>query len=550
MNTTPRPMHATMMDVPLSTQLILAHGRRLHAGSRVANWRDGRFVATSFEDVARRVESLAGALAGLGVRHNTRVATFCWNTQAHLECYLAVPSMGAVLHTLNVRLFPEQILGIMNHAEDEVLVIDASLLPTLREVLPRVPTLRHVLVVGAAEAAVDVGAPQAQVHGYEKLLGQHPDRFEWPRLAERDAAVVCYTTGTTGAPKGVVYSHRTIYLHTLGTLGVDTFAISQSDRILLLPSMFHANAWGLPYSAWMAGADLLMPGPDLKPPSIRRMIEQERPTFTAVVPTLINDLLQADRESPLDMTSFRVIVSGGSVVSPALIRAVRERWNVPVLQGWGMTETSPMCCLSIPPRGTPVAEEPAWRTRSGRPVPGMFVRLVGDDGRPLPNDGRTVGELQLRGPWVTGAYHLRASPESFTDDGWLRTGDVGTIDPQGYVQITDRSKDVIKSGGEWVSSVDLENQIAYHPGVFEAAVIGVPDPRWEERPLAVVVRRPGERVSAPELCRFLQERVARFWLPERWAFVEELPKTSVGKIDKKELRRQFGDGSIPIETVK
>jgi fatty-acyl-CoA synthase len=549
MNTTTiRPMHATMMDVPLSTQLILAHGARLHGASRVANWVDGHFQPTHFAEVARRVEALASALAALGVRPNARVATFCWNTQAHLECYLAVPSMGAVLHTLNVRLFPEQILGIMNHAEDDVLVIDASLLPTLREVLPRVPTLRHVIVIG--DHAADVVTTDAQVHEYETLVATHGGAFDWPLLRERDAAVVCYTTGTTGAPKGVVYSHRTIYLHTLGTLGVDTFAISQADRILLLPSMFHANAWGLPYSAWMAGADLLMPGPDLKSASIRRMIEQERPTYTAVVPTLINDLLQADREAPLDMSSFRVIVSGGSVVSPALIRAVRERWGVPVLQGWGMTETSPMCCLSIPPRGTPVEDEPAWRTKSGRPVPGMFVRLVGDDGRPVANDGHTVGELQLRGPWVTGAYHQNASPESFTTDGWLRTGDVGTIDPRGYVQITDRSKDVIKSGGEWVSSVDLENQISFHPAVFEAAVIGVPDPRWEERPLAVVVRRPGEPVSAPELRAFLEERVARFWLPERWAFTDALPKTSVGKIDKKELRRQFGEGKLSIETTK
>jgi fatty-acyl-CoA synthase len=404
-----------------------------------------------------------------------------------------------------------------------------------------------VIVIGDVDGTPVAGA---HVHDYETLLATHGGRVEWPPLQERDAAVVCYTTGTTGAPKGVVYSHRTVYLHTLATLGVDTFAISQADRVLLLPSMFHANAWGLPYSAWLAGADLLLPGPDLKSASIRRMIEQERPTFTALVPTLINDLLQADRESPLDMSSFRVLVSGGSAVSPALIGTVRERWGVPVLQGWGMTETSPMCCLSVPPRGTPVTEEPAWRTKSGRPVPGMFVRLVGDDGAALPNDGHTVGELQLRGPWVTGGYHRNASPESITADGWLRTGDVGTIDPHGYVQITDRSKDVIKSGGEWVSSVDLENQISSHPAVFEAAVIGVPDPRWEERPLAVVVRRPGAPVTALELRAHLESRVARFWLPERWAFAEELPKTSVGKIDKRELRRRFGEGRIAVETLR
>jgi fatty-acyl-CoA synthase len=540
------PMNSTMMGLPLSTQMILRHGARLHGASRVATY-DGRsFADCRFEQVARRVDALANGLTALGVQRGERVATFCWNHQAHLEAYLAVPSMGAILHTLNVRLFAEQILGIMRHAEDRVLMIDAVLLQTLAPHLDQVPSLRRIIVVGGSAPAVESGCPVVE---YEALIAAHQGSYPWPELEERDAAVVCYTSGTTGDPKGIVYSHRSIFLHTLATLGRDAFGIGQDDRILLLPSMFHANAWGLPYSAWLGGADLLLPGPHLKPGEIRDMIRRERPTFTALVPTLINDLLQADREEAIDLSCFRVILSGGSAVSPGLIGAVRDRWGVPVLQGWGMTETSPMCCLSRPPRGATPDEDLIWRSRSGRPVAGVEVRLVDEAGGLLPNDGTTIGELQLRGPWVTGSYYRNESPGSFSADGWLRTGDVGSIDPLGYVQITDRSKDVIKSGGEWVSSVDLENKLSLHPAVHEAVVIGVPDPRWEERPLALIVARPGCSVDPQELRRFLGDHVARFWLPEYWAFVDELPRTSVGKIDKKELRRRHAAGAIVVTRV-
>jgi fatty-acyl-CoA synthase len=315
--------------------------------------------------------------------------------------------------------------------------------------------------------------------------------------------------------------------------------------------MFHANAWGLPFSAWLAGADLLLPGPYLKASDIRRAIVSERPTFTALVPTLINDLLLADVDTPIDMSSFRVLVSGGSAVSTTLIRKVRERWGIPVLQGWGMTETSPMCCLSIPPRASTPEEEPIWRAKSGRPVPGMEVRIVGDSGKVLPNDGHTIGELQLRGPWVTGSYHNNPSPESFTTDGWLRTGDVGFIDSSGYVQITDRTKDVIKSGGEWISSLELENRLAAHPCVAEVGVIGIPDARWEERPLVFVVTDPKQApASAKALRDFLVPLVARFAVPENFAFIDTLPKTSVGKIDKVALRQMYSSGKVEITRVK
>ena len=544
-------MKATMMDLPLSTQMILRHGARVHGASRVGSFDGTTFQFATFAAVAARATALASALTALGIQRGERVATYCWNHQAHLEAYLAVPAMGAVLHTLNVRLLSEQVAAIMAHAEDSALIVDASLWPQIAPVLARVPTLRHVIVIGPRPAVQGPAElpPDARVHDFDALLAQAPADFAWPVLEERDAAVVCYTSGTTGNPKGVVYSHRSIFLHTLGTLGHDTFGICQADRILLLPSMFHANAWGLPFSAWFAGSDLLLPGPHSKPANIRAMIDLERPTFTATVPTLINDLLQADRSEPLDMRSFRVIVSGGSPVSPALINAVRERWGVPVLQGWGMTETSPMCCLSIPPRDVQPPDDAQWRAKSGRPVPGMEVRIVGDTGVPLANDGRTVGELQLHGPWVTGGYHQQASTESFTADGWLRTGDVGTIDPQGYVQITDRTKDVIKSGGEWVSSVELENAIARHPSVYEVAVIGIPDPRWEERPLVLIVHQPGAAATPAELREFVRPHVPRFGVPEYFATVPELPRTSVGKIDKRELRRRFAAGAYAVQRI-
>lgn len=544
-------MKSTMMDLPLSTQMILRHGSRIHGASRVGTFDGSAFRFSSFEQVAARATALAGALATIGIQRGDRVATYCWNHQVHLETYLAVPAMGAVLHTLNVRLLPEQVAVIMKHAADRALIVDASLWPQIRPALANVPSLQHVIIVETTDdlrADTSAGAG-LKMHQYEPFIAAAPLGFQWPALEEREAAVICYTTGTTGEPKGVVYSHRSTFLHTLASLGHDTFGICQADRILLLPSMFHANAWGLPFSAWFAGSDLLLPGVHTKPQNIREMFRLERPTFTAVVPTVINDLLQADRTAPIDMRSLRVLVSGGSPVSPSLIDAVRERWGVPVLQGWGMTETSPLCCLSTPPRNCAPDEETRWRAMSGRPVTGMEVRIVDSTGSVLPNDGTAIGELQLRGPWVAGAYYQQASTDSFTDDEWLRTGDVGSIDASGYVRITDRTKDVIKSGGEWVSSVELENTIVRHASVFEVAVIGIPDTRWEERPLALIVHHPGSSATPEELREFVRPHVPRFAVPEYWAAVHELPKTSVGKIDKKELRRRYAEGQLAVVRV-
>lgn len=536
-------MQATMMHLPMSTQMILRHGARNHADAEVVSYRDDVARRAGYVAIAERVTRLAGALAAAGIGPGDRVATFCWNHQEHLEAYFAVPSMGAVLHTLNIRLFAEQLSYIINHAGDRALIVDGSLLPLLADILPACPSIERLIVVGEGDPPAGLDRP---VIGYEDFIAAAEPLASWPELDESSAAVACYTTGTTGNPKGVVYSHKSIFVHSLASMAADTFAISQADRILLMPPMFHANAWGLPYSGWLAGSHFIMPGPDLQPSRVRAMIEAERPTFTAMVPTLVGDLVRAHQEHPIDMRSFRVIVSGGSAVASALIDKVRQLWGVPMIQGWGMTETSPLCALSVPPPDATPEEDTAIRAKSGRMVPGVEVRIVDDTGDRLAEDGKTVGALQLRGPWIARGYHAYDGEVAETDDGWLRTGDVGTIDLRGYVQITDRLKDVIKSGGEWISSVELENLLLTHPAVAEAAVIAIADPRWEERPLALIVAADVADAAPAALRAHLAPHVARFWLPEYWAMVDALPRTSVGKIDKRALREQLDGGSIEI----
>ncbi len=534
-------MQSTMMHLPMTVQMILQHGAALFPDSRVGAF-DGDTVAhTRYADIARNAARLAAGLQSLGIAPGDRVGTFSWNNLEHLEAYLAIPSMGAIMHTINIRLSPEQIAYIINHAEDRVVILDASLRDVFSPVVPLLKTVRHILIVGPAEPLPGLDCVDCDA----LLAGQDPC-FDWPVLDETSAAAVCYTSGTTGNPKGVVYSHRTTFVHSLASRATDAFGVNERDRILLLPSMFHANAWGLPYSGWFSGSDFIMPGRHLQIDGLVKMINTERPTITALVPTLLGDLLRAEGETAPDMSSFRMVVCGGSAVPPAMIDAARERWGVPVLQGWGMTETSPLCCLSHPPRDPGSAGETPWRARSGRPVPGVQVRVVDERGEPLPHDGESVGDLQLRGPWITGSYYRNESPDAFTADGWLRTGDVGHIDARHYVQLTDRTKDVIKSGGEWISSVDLENTLLSHPAIVEAAVIATPDERWQERPLAIVVRRDAA-LSAQDLRDFLADKVARFWIPEYWSFVEQIPRTSVGKLDKKRLRDANAAGELPVE---
>jgi fatty-acyl-CoA synthase len=536
-----------MMNTPLGVKTLHRFGARHFSTSRVGDYDGEQIHWRSYAEIDANSARLANALTRLGIVSGDRVGTFMWNSSQHLETYLAVPSLGAVLHTLNCRLSAEHIAYIINHAADRFLVLDARLIDSFLPVLPLITDVEHVIVAGGGDDAT-AALNDPRVMSYESLLRDAEETFPWPEPEENAAAGICYTSGTTGNPKGVAYSQKTTYLHALASRSVDSFAVQERDVILMLPSMFHANAWGFPYSGWMSGADMVMPGPHLQGPHLRTMIESARPTLTAMVPTLLGDLLLADETAPLDLSCFRAIVSGGSAVPSSMIEAVRDRWGVPVIQGWGMTETSPMCVLSHPPKDLNGETETYWRLKSGRPVPGIEVRVMDDEGNLLDQDGTTVGELQLKGAWVTGSY-INEETGAFTEDGWLRTGDVGMVDARGYVQLTDRTKDVIKSGGEWISSVDLEDVLLKHESVAEVAVVAVHDTRWQERPLAIVRSKlDSDGGALPDQLRsFLVDKVAKFWVPEYWAVVDDIPKTSVGKIDKKLLREEVAAGRLAIQ---
>jgi fatty-acyl-CoA synthase len=484
---------------------------------------------------------LAAALARLGIRAGDRVGTFAWNTQEHLEAYLAIPSMGAVLHMLNIRLFPEQLEYVVNHGEPKVIVVEDSLVPLLAKVAPRLKTVRHFVVMGTGDASA-----LGNVLRYEELLAAEKPGFDWPELDERSAAAMCYTSGTTGNPKGVVYSHRSNYLHSIAACLPANFGLQETDRFLPIVPLFHANAWGIPYAGWMAGCDFLLPGRFLQPEPLCAFIQAERPTVAAGVPTVSMGALNQLAVRPADISSLRTVICGGSAVPRSLIEQFESRHGVRILQAWGMTETSPLAAMGRPPKGIPAEQQMDYRSMTGRVAFGVELRLTDGEGRVQPWDGKSVGEIEVRGPWVTASYYRDNAPEKF-HDGWLRTGDVGTIDPRGFIQITDRSKDVIKTGGEWISSVALECVLMAHPDVLEAAVIAVPDPKWMERPLACVVRKPGSTVTPEALRAFIAERIdMKWWAPEYWAFIPEVPKTSVGKFDKKVLRARHSQGELEV----
>jgi fatty-acyl-CoA synthase len=499
-------VRSTIMDVPLTVTALMRYGTSAFADRGVVTWTGDGPRSQTYGQTGARAAKLAGALRSLGVDGDQRVATLMWNNSDHLEAYLAVPSMGAVLHTLNLRLDPAQLGYIATHAADYAVIVDPTLVPLLAQVLGHAETIRHILVTGPAESVGEHAAPLAgpgrEVHSYEDLLAAMPESFAWAEPDERSAAAMCYTSGTTGLPKGVVYSHRSAYLHSMGVCLGNTLGVSERDRVLPVVPMFHANAWGLPYAAVMSGADLIMPDRFLQPEPLVKLIEAERPTVAGAVPTIWNGLLQHIREHGGDISSLRLVACGGSAVPHALMEAFEKELGVVILQAWGMTETSPIGSVAHPPAGTPADQAWAYRDTQGRLVCAVEGRLVGDGGAILPHDGKAVGEVEVRGPWVTGSYYRDDDPEKF-HDGWLRTGDVGTIDPLGYVTLTDRAKDVIKSGGEWISSMALENELMAHPQVSEAAVIGVPDDKWGERPLACVVLLPGASVTAAELRAFL-----------------------------------------------
>jgi fatty-acyl-CoA synthase len=537
-----------MQDVPLQIRRLLEHGTSVHGASQVGTALPDGYRHSTYAQVGANAARLAHALRDLGIRQGDRVATFMWNNQEHLEAYYAVPCLGAVLHPLNIRLAPEQIVYTANHASDRVVIVDASLLTAFATILPQLRSVAHVIVNGEADHAV-LEPPSVRVHDYRGLVRDWPGVYPWPDMDERQPAAMCYTSGTTGDPKGVVYSHRSIYLHALGLALPDAFDLSANDRVLAVVPQFHVLAWGLPYAAFLTGASLAMPDAALAPAPLADFIEATRPNKAAGVPTVWRGLLDhADAHSDVDLSSLREMLVGGSACPEALMAAYQQRHGITLVQAWGMTEMSPLGTVARPPAGVdPVG---AWRYRltQGRFAAPVEARLVGPDGTVLPRDGSSAGELEVRGPWVTGRYHTADDPDKF-HDGWLRTGDVGTISADGFLTLTDRAKDVIKSGGEWISSMELENQLMAHPAVHEAAVIGVPDERWGERPLAVVVLKAGAQASGVELRGFLGERLPRWQLPERWSFVDDVPKTSVGKFDKKSLRARHARDELDVHVL-
>jgi fatty-acyl-CoA synthase len=542
-------MDSTMQSFPLTITAILRHSSGVHGARKVNTATGSGYRDSTYAQLGQQAAQLANALRRVGVSGDQRVATFMWNNTEHLAAYLAVPAMGAVLHTLNIRLFPEQIAYVANEAEDQVVLVDLSLAKVLAPVLAELETVHTVIAVGAGDLAA-LEQSGKTVLRYADVVAGESTEFDWPDIDENSAAAMCYTSGTTGNPKGVVYSHRSSYLHAMAVCTSNGIGVGSSDCVLPIVPMFHANAWGLPYAALMAGADLVLPDCHLDARSLIDMIDKLRPTVAGAVPTIWNDVMHCLEKDPgHDVSSLRLVACGGSAVPVSLMRTLEDKHGVQIRQLWGMTETSPTATMAWPPPGTPEDQHWTFRATQGQPICGVEARIVDDDGQVLPNDNKTVGELEVRGPWITGSYY-RGHDELKFDSGWLRTGDVGRIDERGFITLTDRAKDVIKSGGEWISSVELENCLVAHPDVIEAAVVGVPDERWQERPLAVVVAKEGSGVSATDLRNFLSDKVVRWWLPERWTFIDEIPRTSVGKYDKKTIRSRYADDVYQVTEAR
>lgn len=558
-------MHSTMLDSSLSLARILRYGSTVQGASQIATWNGEGFNRRSYAEVGVRAARLAHALRDrLDVRIGTRpesgqsvVGTYMWNNSRHLELFLAVPAMGAVLHPHNIRMSGRQLAYTLRHAGDEVIVVDADLLETLAPILPEVSdVVRHVVVAG--ESAVGDGVRRAlrgfagDLHDYEELIAARPADYPWEEtLDERTAASICYTSGTTGDPKGVVFSHRSIYLHCLQVAAPNRYDLTPRETLFPIVPMFHVNAWSIPHAAFFTGANLLMAGRHSGAPALARVIEQGRPTLGGAVPTVWASLLEELDARRYDTGSLRRGIVGGAACPPTLMAAYRDRHSIELLHAWGMAETSSLMVTALPPGGLEVNDEWAYRVTQGQFPASVRYRLMGEDGALVPNDGEATGELQLSGPCVTRAYHGGAdAPQqrpagSFTVDGWLRTGDIARITPDGFLTLVDRAKDVIKSGGEFISSVALEGALAEHPAVAEAIVVAVPDDRWGERPLAAVSLR-DNTVGVDCLRSFLAERVDSWMVPERWVVMDEVPKTSVGKYDKRSIKDQYAEGRLDV----
>jgi fatty-acyl-CoA synthase len=536
-------MQGLMQDVPLTVTHLFDRAERYFGHKEIVTATAGGRERATYATWAERTRRLGGVLDRLGIGADARVATFAWNTARHLELYFAAPCTGRVLHTLNIRLFPEQLTYIVNHAEDQVVFVDRSLLALLAPLLSTFESLEHLVLMDDGKGEIPTDLAGHELLDYEELLAG-ADAVEFGVEDEWRAASMCYTSGTTGNPKGVVYSHRSTFLHTMGALMADSLGARESDVILPVVPMFHANAWGLAHAGVASGASLVMPGADLSGKAIADLVVDERVTVAAGVPTIWMQVLPELKGR--DTSALRAIPCGGSAVPKALSEAYREQLGLPILQAWGMTETSPIsavCHLDADQLGLSQDEQAELRTGVGRVTFGVECRVVEPDTTdPLPMDGESSGELQVRGNWIAATYYddPRAG-ESFTDDGWLRTGDVATMDGRGRIRLVDRTKDLIKSGGEWISSVELENELMSHPSIREAAVIGVPDPKWSERPLACVVLEEGAELSKQDVIDFLAPRVAKWQLPDDVEFIDEVPKTSVGKFSKKSLRERFAD---------
>jgi fatty-acyl-CoA synthase len=531
-----------MMDYPLTIRSIYDRARTLFPDKQLVTRRPGGVERTTYGDWAERVARLAGALRELGVGPGDRVATFCWNHDRHLEAYFAAALMGASYHTLNIRLGGDQLAYILGHARDKVVVADAELAPVIAPVLPGAATVEHVLVIAGGERP-SLGFRSE--HDYEALVERAAPLPEWPALDEEQTAGICYTSATTGNPKGVAYSHRAIFLHSLMAGLVDTAAVCERDVLLPIVPMFHVNAWGMPFAATWYGAGQVYGGPAPTPADYLRLIREEGVTVSAGVPTVWLGILQVLEQDGGDLGPLERIMCGGSAAPVSMIRTFEQRYGVQFIHAYGMTEASPVTHFSrlkSTLRDLPEEARYSYKAKQGMLVPGLEQRVVDADGAEVPADGKSMGELQLRGPWIAGEYLDDERSASTFVDGWYHTGDVATLDGEGYLHLVDRTKDLVKSGGEWISSVELENALMGHPEVAEAAVIAVPDPKWAERPLAVVVRKPGSEVGEAELVASIAGRFPKWWLPDRVEFVDELPKTATGKFSKRTLRERFVGG--------
>lgn len=543
-------MLGLMQDAPLLISSLIEHAAQYHPEAEiVARTVEGPLHRTNYREVARRAKQVANALQTLKVAQSDRVGTLAWNTHRHLELYYGVSGAGAILHTVNPRLFPEQIEYIINHAEDKVLFFDISFAPLVEKLAPRLKTVTAFIAMTDRGHMPRIDVPNLLC--YEELIAQHSEEYAWPVFDERTASSLCYTSGTTGNPKGVLYSHRSTVLHSLMECSPDTFGVNSSMCLLLAVPMFHANAWGMPYATAMVGAKVVMPGPHMDGKSLYELMRDEKVTFSQAVPTVWLMLFQYLDEHPeLDMkeVGLKTIGVGGAATPRTMIERFERDFGADYVQGWGMTETSPIGVIGrlLPKHGGMSAQERIGvKMKAGRAVWGVGLKIVGDDGRELPHDGKAYGHLHVRGPWIASGYFKGEGGQVLDADGWFPTGDVATIDADGYVQLVDRAKDVIKSGGEWISSIDLENAAIGHPAVMEAAIIGVSHPKWQERPLLLAVRRPGQQVTREELLGYLGEKVVKWWVPDDVVFVDQLPHTATGKLLKTKLRELYRDYRLP-----